>query len=379
MITRLFKRNVKTRLFNNIHNNQRRMLSLPSQLHDVNIHPRDLRIQKTGHTYVILDELGKVYPWQPIRVTQLISTIKQESDKFDANQACLGTYRKIMRLFAEWITYVQENSKNLHDPELAPLHVRRAKHFEPKHLVMFDMPVLERFEQYVAAGMYLNPQVTHDQKVEFFGDLLDKVKLLPIPKGTAFTKQHVIEGWNKQAVLGSALHAYAEDYLNNKPTTLDDKPLEYQLMAKFLNDYKHLNWYRTEYMIFDEDYKTAGCIDAMTVRDGNIAHLFDFKRSYALKEDPLLDEDLKRSKKLKPPFDHLRSTKRTMFAIQLSVYAFILEHKYGFIVERLSLIVVYPYNDNYLIIDVPYYKDVAKFLLENPPSFSQPIKEEESF
>jgi hypothetical protein len=366
MITRLFKRNVNLL----IHNKN------PMPLEHVNIHHRDLRIQKSGHAYVILNEHGQIYPWQPIRVTQLISSIKQDSDKFDSGQACLGTYRKIMRLFAEWITIIQE--QGLNNPELLPLHVRRANHFEPKHLVMFDMPVLERFEQYVAAGMYLNPQITHEQKVEFFGELLYKVKLLPIPKGTAFTKQHVIEGWNKQAVLGSALHAYAEDYLNNKPTTLDDKPLEYQLMAKFLNDYKHLNWYRTEYMIFDEDYKTAGCIDAMTVRDGNIAHLFDFKRSYALKEDPSLDEDLKRSKKLKPPFDYLRSTKRTMFAIQLSVYAFILEHKYGFIVERLSLVVVYPYNENYFLIDVPYYKDIAKYLLENPPS-SQPKIEEETF
>lgn len=321
-------------------------------------HPRDERITKIDEAYVVLTEDGEPYARGSFkRVTNCIDSLKTE--KFSPSVAH-GSCKKLKKLWWEWIEKVKEDRSIAND-------VKRSKHFEEKNLVHFDLRLVRRFEQWIHSEQAKLEDKTERSNAmyEFFGtELLKLIPWLPHVPYSRFDAKHVVAGWNKQRTAGTDLHAYCEAVLNGEDVECPDVP-EYKLMEQFFDKNDHIQWYRSEWRVFCDKAMVAGALDACSEISPGVLHIWDFKRVHHFDEDPLKDRDLRYAKKLKPPFEHLRSSHRTMYSLQLSIYALIIENNYGMRVDRLSLIVVYPDMHEPLIIDLPYMKEEAHMILYN--------------
>lgn len=95
-----------------------------------------------------------------------------------------------------------------------------------------------------------------------------------------------------------------------------------------------------ELLLYDHRYKLAGQADRVEFRNGLI-HIKDYKTSKEIKKDPVIyfsKEQKKRiRKRLLPPVSHLDENNYTIYSLQLSGYAFILE-RCGYKIGSLQLI-----------------------------------------
>jgi hypothetical protein len=97
---------------------------------------------------------------------------------------------------------------------------------------------------------------------------------------------------------------------------------------------------RTEWSVFYEEYDIAGQIDALFVRNNEE----DGTRHYTI-------VDWKRCGKLEkeafggrcgfPPFRHLPDTNLSKYQIQISIYAWILKHKYGIVPKEAVIVQIH--------------------------------------
>lgn len=95
-----------------------------------------------------------------------------------------------------------------------------------------------------------------------------------------------------------------------------------------------------ELLLYDHRYKLAGQADRVEYRNGLI-HIKDYKTSKEIKTDPVIyfskEQKRKIRKRLLPPVSHLDDNNYTIYSLQLSGYAFILE-RYGYKIGSLQLI-----------------------------------------
>ena len=89
------------------------------------------------------------------------------------------------------------------------------------------------------------------------------------------TPKALKQQWEDAARKGTFLHQQIENYFLGKEL---DATAEYHLFEQFLNDHKTLTPYRTEWRIFDEQYRIAGTIDLLA-KNGNNFEMYDWKRS----------------------------------------------------------------------------------------------------
>jgi hypothetical protein len=66
-----------------------------------------------------------------------------------------------------------------------------------------------------------------------------------------------------------------------------------------------------------------------------------------------------------PPLQTLPDTTFYHYALQVSIYRYILEQKYGINVSRSKLGVFHPENGRYFVIDLPYLKEEVIKLLDS--------------
>lgn len=317
-------------------------------LKKINPHPRDDRIgfEKYNHTYTISNENGKetekVSP-----VTEILDSFKPEFQKELMSRSSLGSVQK---KFMQWKNILKTRGDQIKD-----LSVERAKHFEPKNLVHLDMQVLVRYEDWLIKRMPAETLIDHMGE-----ELFSKMKNLPFPSSVGFDKNKIQAGWRKQAELGSKLHRLTELVINGFPLGDYSYMPEFELMNRFLERKRSegTEWYRTEWRVFDEESFLAGTIDAVAVSrrdsDGRVisVDLFDWKRSHYMKENEKMDTDRNRSR-MSVPLRHLKATSRNVYALQLNMYRFILQRKYGLIVDGMWIVVIYPYNERAIEIKVP--------------------------
>ena len=138
--------------------------------------------------------------------------------------------------------------------------------------------------------------------------------------------------------LGTNLHACIEDTYNNvelKEDILQTVHKEYDLFRNFYRDTEHkYEPYRFEWRIFDEDIKVAGSIDAVfKKKDSGKYFIVDWKRVKEIKVDNQYQTAL-------PPISHLKDCNFTQYALQLNLYKYILEAKYGIEIDELILVVM---------------------------------------
>ena len=165
--------------------------------------------------------------------------------------------------------------------------------------------------------------------------------------------QEVIEMWERKGKesrdLGTAMHKKIENYYQGIDSANDDA---FNLFRIFANNIK-LVPYRTEWAVYDWEYKLAGTIDFVDYQNGEYT-VYDWKRSDKIIANGMPIKTNKYGEKGNYPLEHIDNSPYYHYALQLSLYKFILERNYGIKIDKLRLGIFHPtYNKPYLL-EVPY-------------------------
>ncbi len=170
------------------------------------------------------------------------------------------------------------------------------------------------------------------------------------------TTQQVLDMWEQKrdaaAQLGTDMHAAIEAYYMGEPLAQMDTS---RLFQAFAADHQ-LSPYRTEWAVYDEPSRVAGTIDFLDCTDGRYT-MYDWKRSEKI-VDPTgrVDKVNNYGKHGFAPIAHLDDTSFWHYALQQSMYRYILEKNYGIEVDECNLVVLHPSYTRYFLIPVPYLR-----------------------
>lgn len=132
--------------------------------------------------------------------------------------------------------------------------------------------------------------------------------------------------------------------------------------------------YRTEWRIYHEDYDLAGTLDFLERTPDGTFNIYDWKRSKKLIEADgrIICESPYHTKGLHP-VGHLPDTSYWHYALQLSIYKFILEERYGIRVSQLKLGVFHPSYSMPWIVPLPYLHTEVRAILRHKCSPAQAL------
>ena len=185
--------------------------------------------------------------------------------------------------------------------------------------------------------------------------------------------QEILDEWqykNKFACAkGSTCHEIAQSQWSGKGFIYDyfDSSSEYikavgkitKQADNFHEDYKdRLEHLYDEYVIGSEEYDLASAIDHLFINKltGGLV-LVDYKTNSDIHKNE------RYAKKMKVPLSHLKDTTLNHYAIQLSIYKYIVEKYTNLKFEEMFIVWFSENIDNYQIIEVPYlYKEVKNIL-----------------
>ena len=171
------------------------------------------------------------------------------------------------------------------------------------------------------------------------------------------TKDAVLEMWEKKGresrEQGTTMHEKIESYYLGKPVSTDET---FELFKIFANKIT-LKPYRTEWAVYDWDQKIAGTIDFVDYQNGEYI-IYDWKRSDKLiAKNGLPIKNSQYGVKALPPIETLDDSPYYHYALQLSLYKYILEKNYGITVSKLRLGIFHPsYNKPY-VLEIPYLQN----------------------
>lgn len=140
---------------------------------------------------------------------------------------------------------------------------------------------------------------------------------------------------------------------------------EFGFFLKFWKDlkakYPGLKPYRTEWLVYDEIKRVSGSIDLTMIQPNGKLRLYDWKRSKGISKEGF------KGKKGKGPFSNLPDCNFITYSIQLNIYRRYLENKYGKEIESMSLVVLHPNNDDYILIEVDFMNEEIDALWDMLP------------
>lgn len=168
-------------------------------------------------------------------------------------------------------------------------------------------------------------------------------------------KQNGLEATTK----GTYLHKSIEAFYNNAPVSDNETP-EYKMFQQFYEDHKEsLEPYRTEWEVYDEDYKIAGSIDMVfkNLDDGTYS-IYDWKRTKEIKmKNPYGGRG-------SFPLDSFHDCNYVHYSLQLNIYKKILESKYGIRIRDMYLVCMHPTYDRYMKYEVMDMQAYATMLFD---------------
>ena len=194
------------------------------------------------------------------------------------------------------------------------------------------------------------------------------------------TIQDVLDEWEYKnqfaCVKGSTCHEYAQSIWSGEKYTMltFDKSKEYfeavsniQRQAEnFYHDYEErLEHLADEFVIGSVEYNIASAIDHLFINKltGGLI-LVDYKTNSDIHKNERF------AKEMKIPLSHLKDTTLCHYAIQLSIYKYLVEKYTNLQIEDFFIVYMSENIDNYEIIEVPYLKDEVVKILENRREFN---------
>jgi len=166
------------------------------------------------------------------------------------------------------------------------------------------------------------------------------------------TKEEIKDLWNKNgreaSAAGTKLHEDIEYFWNNEPR--DNDSIEYGYFQKFVEQYEHLQPWRTEMMVYHDEWGFAGSIDMIFENPDGSLDIYDWKRSKAIRKDNRFECATEEC------ISHLPNSNFWHYALQLNTYKAILEDKYSKQVRGLYLVCLHPnnFNKSFLRFKVPH-------------------------
>jgi len=158
---------------------------------------------------------------------------------------------------------------------------------------------------------------------------------------------------------GTQLHYDIECFYNDVPVS--NESVEYSYFLQFQRDWP-LCAYRTEWMVFYEEYKLCGSIDMVCLDpdsnsnsnsdpDRQDVQIYDWKRCQEIVYENPFGQTA-----VSPCLAHMPDTNFWHYAIQLNVYRKILQDKYQKRVTALYLVCLHPdnWNRTYQRIEIPF-------------------------
>lgn len=214
---------------------------------------------------------------------------------------------------------------------------------------------------------YISVTTIIKSKFEPFDPQEAAKKAITSPNNPCFgmTVDEAIAHWNttnstnNAAQQGTDMHRDIEYYLNKLP--YENTSIEFSYFLNFMEDYPEYaqSVYRTEWIVFDEELKIAGSIDVVFKNEDGTLDIGDWKRSKRIYTHGF------NGKYGKDEFEHIQDCNFCHYSLQLNMYKWILENKYGQTVRDMFLIVCHPNNQNknYQKYDIPEMQDDIKLLV----------------
>ena len=172
-------------------------------------------------------------------------------------------------------------------------------------------------------------------------------------KQLGISPEEVLEMWEQKGKesrdLGTAMHSKIENYyLGNDSEETD----AYKLFKMFASKIE-LKPYRTEWAVYDLKHNIAGTIDFVDYQNGEYI-IYDWKRSEKIIENGMPVKINKYGEKGNYPLEHLDNTPYYHYALQLSLYKYILEKNYGMKISDLRLGIFHPTYKKPYVLKMPY-------------------------
>lgn len=170
-----------------------------------------------------------------------------------------------------------------------------------------------------------------------------------------------IECFNNNNILSN----YTNKELHELYISLCDKnpehPIEWTYFINFVKDFPHLKPYRTEWTVFNEDFKISGSIDMVYENPDGTLSIYDWKRSKNITRINTFNKFA-----LPQTICHLPDSNFWHYALQLNTYKYILETKYDKIIKDLYLVRLHPDAEekNYELIKLPDLSNEIEELLQ---------------
>ncbi len=179
--------------------------------------------------------------------------------------------------------------------------------------------------------------------------------------------QVILDMWAREGQrardLGTTMHERIERYYLGEDSLDDTDSL--RLFRLFAAN-NRLYPYRTEWRIFHEDYDLAGTLDFLERTPDGTFNIYDWKRSKKLiaSDGRIISESPYRTMGFHP-VSHIPDTSYWHYALQLSIYRFILEERYGIHVSQQKLGVFHPSYTTPWIVPLPYLRDEVRAILKH--------------
>ena len=178
--------------------------------------------------------------------------------------------------------------------------------------------------------------------------------------------EEIVQTWNSRGMeaanKGTFLHEQIEKYYLGEHY---EKTEEFHLFEQFVSDHKNIKPHRSEWRIFDEEHHIAGTIDLIS-KNGVGFDIYDWKRSKKV-VDTYNGEPITKDTWGNVGVGQLKDiddTSYNRYCLQQSLYRYILEKNYNLTISKMYLVVLYPDNDRYYKVEVPYLKKRAEYILK---------------
>ena len=172
------------------------------------------------------------------------------------------------------------------------------------------------------------------------------------------SREEIKSEWDRNrddaALAGTRMH-YDIECFYNECYNQSNSSIEFTYFMNFHESIGcKLKPFRTEWMVYHEDYRLAGSIDMLFENPDGTLQIYDWKRC---KEITKVNAWNKYA--LTPGLDDLPDTNFWHYSLQLNTYKKIIEEKYGKTVTDMYLVCLHPNNrnKNYLRFRVPDLQD----------------------
>ena len=255
----------------------------------------------------------------------------------------------------QWISIVTSYIKELDEKERIENEKRMEKYrFNKRNAHARDKNIVLRQSDHI----YMVNGITLDSVTTFVNNAFPKFNAEYHAKRKAeqlgISPEEVLDMWEQKGresrELGTELHKKIENYYQGIVSIDDDKTFN---LFEMFADKIELKPYRTEWAVYDLKHNIAGTIDFVDYQNGEYI-IYDWKRSEKIIENGMPVKINKYGEKGNYPLEHLDNTPYYHYALQLSLYKYILEKNYGMKISDLRLGIFHPsYNKPY-VLRMPY-------------------------